>query len=153
MLDDTASSLRLRPTWLSVLARAEIDRLTQYLSAAPALPEFVRLRGPEVGMTMIRGRMGGSGSLFNLGEMTITRCSIRDATGRIGHGYAIGRDLAQVELVARIDAALQNPVLHEPLIEAVVIPLSNEIAARRAVTEAQAQATEVKFFTLASMRS
>ncbi len=153
MLLDPATDLRARPTWLGILARADADRIAHCLTDAPALPDFTRLRGPETGMAMIRARMGGSGAAFNVGEITIARCTIRDVTGRIGHGYATGRDLVHAELVARIDAALQNPVLQDRLIDAVVAPLAAEIAARRAAIEAQAQATEVKFFTLSSMRS
>ncbi len=33
---------------------------------------------------MVRGRAGGGGSAFNLGEMTVTRCSVRIATGQVG---------------------------------------------------------------------
>ncbi len=95
-------------------------------------------------MAMLRGRMGGAGDAFNLGEMTIARCSIRDIDGRIGHGYAAGRDFGQVELIARLDAALQDETLRPFYTAAVLDPLA---------TEARAVATEVKFFTLSTMRS
>ena len=104
-------------------------------------------------MAMLRGRMGGAGDAFNLGEMTIARCSIRDAAGRIGHGYAAGRDLAKVELIARLDAALQEEALRPLYAAAVLDPLAVAQDAARAATEARAVATEVKFFTLATMRS
>jgi alpha-D-ribose 1-methylphosphonate 5-triphosphate synthase subunit PhnG len=75
-----------------------------------------------------------------------------DAAGRIGHGYAAGRDLAKVELIARLDAVLQDLGICE-----VYHPLVRRLAAaqadRRAATEAKAAATEVKFFTMATMRS
>jgi alpha-D-ribose 1-methylphosphonate 5-triphosphate synthase subunit PhnG len=149
MFDEKTSA---RQAWLGVLARASAAELAAGLRAAPDLPDFARLRGPEAGMAMVRGRIGGGGEKFNLGEMTIARCSIRDSAGRIGHGYAAGRDLAQVELIARLDAALQDPALHD-----VYAPLVRDLAAaqagRRAATEAKAAATEVKFFTLATMRS
>ena len=97
--------------------------------------------------------MGGGGAPFNLGEMTITRCTIRDSEGRVGHGYAAGRDTAQVELIARLDAALQDEALYPEYEAAVLRPLSEAQAARRAGVESRAAATEVKFFTLAAMRS
>lgn len=159
MLDDAAAApdrataaLGARPAWLGVLARSDHAHIQTHLSGLPALPDFTHLRRPETGMAMVRGRIGGGGAAFNLGEVTIARCSIRDATGLVGHGYALGRDLAQVELIARLDAALQNPDWHDCLIADVVNPLADLIAARRAATEAQAQATEVQFFTLATMR-
>jgi alpha-D-ribose 1-methylphosphonate 5-triphosphate synthase subunit PhnG len=142
-----------RSAWLGILARAGAAEIEVLLGGAPPLPAFERLRGPEAGMAMLRGRMGGAGDAFNLGEMTIARCSIRDAAGRIGHGYAAGRDLRQVELIARLDAALQDEALCPLYAAAVLAPLAAEQAAARAATEARAAATEVKFFTLATMRS
>lgn len=150
---DSYSSPALRQTWLGILARASAGEISRNLEGAPALPEFVRLRGPECGMAMIRGRMGGGGADFNLGEMTIARCSIRDAAGRVGHGYAAGRDLVQVELIARLDAVLQDEALYPSFEDSVLRPLGLAQAARRAGVEARAAATEVKFFTLAAMRS
>jgi len=141
-----------RPAWLGVLARASATEIKTHLNSAPQLPGFTRLRGPESGMSMVRGRAGGGGAPFNLGEMTISRCSVRDEAGRIGHGYAAGRDHAQVELIARLDAALQEPVLYPAYCEAVLVPLANAQAARRAGEQARAAATEVKFFTLTAMR-
>jgi len=153
MLDDASpGKIMARQGWLGVLARASAVEIEDGLRATPALPPFALLRGPEAGMAMVRGRIGGGGEKFNLGEMTIARCSIRDEAGRIGHGYAAGRDLAQVELIARLDAVLQDPALHvfyDPLVRS----LAAAQAHRRAGTEAKAAATEVKFFTLATMRS
>ena len=142
-----------RQIWLGLLARASREQLSQLLENAPPLPDFERLRGPECGMAMIRGRMGGSGAPFNLGEMTLTRCSVRDDSGRVGHGYAAGHDLEQVELIARLDAVLQDETLFDAYDRAVLKPLAQAQTVRRAETEARAKATEVKFFTLATMRS
>lgn len=147
------TDIAARKHWLGVLARAAGDEILRHLRHAPDLPEFFRLRGPEAGMAMVRGRMGGGGAAFNLGEMTVSRCSIQDAAGRIGHGYAAGRDLAQVELIARLDAVMQDADFFAPYQRAVIEPLAAAQAEKRASTEAKAAATEVKFFTLAAMRS
>jgi alpha-D-ribose 1-methylphosphonate 5-triphosphate synthase subunit PhnG len=142
-----------RQAWLGILARATRAEISRRLEDAPALPQFSVLRPAQAGMSMVRGRMGGGGGAFNIGEMTMCRCSITDAGGRTGHGYAAGRDLAQVELIARLDAVLQDEALAPAYQRAVVAPLAAEQAARRAAVEARAAATEVKFFTLATMRS
>ena len=59
----------------------------------------------------------------------------------------------KVELIARLDAVLQDEALFPLYDQAVLRPLAETEAARRAGVEARAAATEVKFFTLATMRS
>lgn len=142
-----------RQIWMAVLARASAQELRAHLASAPELPAYRTLRGPDSGLVMVRGRAGGGGSPFNLGEMSVTRSTIRDEEGQIGHAYVRGRDAAQAELAARIDAALQNPARHDALQSAVIAPLADAQQARRLVTQRKAAATRVQFFTLATMRS
>jgi alpha-D-ribose 1-methylphosphonate 5-triphosphate synthase subunit PhnG len=141
-----------RQHWMSVLARAPAGALAACLHAAPPLPPHTRLRGPESGLVLVRGRTGGGGAPFNLGEMTVTRCTVR-AGGRIGHAYVAGRDGAKTELAARLDAALQDPDLHDGFAAAVIAKLADAEAARRAADASRAAATRVEFHTLATMRS
>jgi alpha-D-ribose 1-methylphosphonate 5-triphosphate synthase subunit PhnG len=150
MTDATKSP---RQIWMAVLARASAQELRDRLADAPELPAFRGLRGPEAGLVMVRGRAGGGGSPFNLGEMSVTRCTIRDEEGQIGHAYVRGRDAAQAELAARIDAAMQNPERRDALQEAVIAPLTDAQEAGRLATRRKAAATRVQFFTLATMRS
>lgn len=141
-----------RRRWMGVLARASAAEIEQCLAALPAPPAHQRLRGPETGLVMVRGRAGGDGAPFNLGEMTVTRCSVRLADGRIGHAYVAGRDGAQAELAALCDALLLDAVAR-PLIEATVIaPLAATQAARRDADARRAAATRVNFFTMTQMR-
>lgn len=142
-----------RPSWLGLLSRVGTETLCACLENAPALPDYTTLRGPEIGMSMVRGRAGGGGEAFNLGEATLARCSIRDAAGRLGHAYALGRDTQQVVLIARLDAALQDPVLYPVYEQAVLVPLAMAVQAKRDDTAAKAAATDVQFFTLSAMRS
>lgn len=103
-------------------------------------------------MSMVRGRAGGGGAAFNLGEMTVVRCSVRDDAGRVGHGYAAGRDTTQVELIARLDAALQDTSLYPAYEQAVLVPLAAAEQTRRDTLAAKAAATDVQFLTLSVMR-
>jgi alpha-D-ribose 1-methylphosphonate 5-triphosphate synthase subunit PhnG len=141
-----------RQHWMSVLARAPAAALARCLRDAPALPPHTRLRGPESGLVMVRGRAGGGGAPFNLGEMTVTRCTVQ-AGGRIGHAYVAGRDAAKTELAARLDAALQDPALRAAMARAVIAPLAQAEADRRTADASRAAATRVEFFTMAAMRS
>ena len=65
---------------------------------------------------MVRGRAGGGGAPFNLGEMTVDalHCAHRHAAC-VGHAYVAGRDERQAELAALLDALLQDPTRQHAL--------------------------------------
>lgn len=135
---------RPRRVWLSLLAKAAPARLAELL---PEVPAHEALRAPEIGAVMVRGRVGGTGAPFNLGEMTVTRASVRLADGTVGHGYVQGRDRAHAARAAVIDALMQGAQAAQ--IRAQVLdPLAAEAAAARASRSAKAAATRVDFFTL-----
>jgi alpha-D-ribose 1-methylphosphonate 5-triphosphate synthase subunit PhnG len=137
-----------RRRWMAVLAQAapeEVEAAWQRLADPPA---YRRLRGPETGLVMVRGRAGGTGSQFNLGEMTVTRCSVELDDGRVGHAYVGGRSGRHAERAAALDALLQEPG-RRPTLESIVIePLLARQEARRAAARAKAAATRVEFFTM-----
>lgn len=142
-----------RQSWMAILARSDRHAIEARLAHVDPLPEHTRLRGPEAGLVMVRGRAGGSGAPFNLGEMTVTRCSVRNMRGQIGHAYIAGRDGQKAELAAALDAALQDPDLTARLEDQVIAPLAAALEAAEAQLAAAAEATRVDFFTLATMRS
>ena len=141
-----------RQRWMAVLARAPLAAIQAQLADCEPLPGYTVLRGPEAGLVMARGRTGGGGAPFNLGEMTVARCTVRCAAGRTGHAYAAGRDLRHAELAAVLDAALQDPARTD-LRSLVVQPLAEAQDAARDAVAAKAAATRVQFFTMATMRS
>jgi alpha-D-ribose 1-methylphosphonate 5-triphosphate synthase subunit PhnG len=150
---EPASPRTARQRWMGVLARAGAEEIAALLAGVPALPQHVRLRGPESGLVMLRGRTGGAGAPFNLGEMTVTRCTVRVANGHVGHATVAGRDGRQAELAALLDAMLQDPVRHAALQEAVIAPLATRQRAARDSAARRAAATRVDFFTMATMRT
>ncbi len=127
--------------------------MEKLLAEGPPIPAHVRLRGPEPGLIMLRGRAGATGAAFNIGEMTVTRCTVRNAAGRIGHSTVAGRDPRRAELAAAIDAALQDPAQRPALEEQVIAPLAQEQVRLRNSRARKAAATRVDFFTMASMRA
>jgi len=143
---------RERRHWLAVLARATADEIGQRLADAPPLPPHRALRGPEIGLVMVRGRAGGDGAPFNLGEATVTRCTVAIEGGAVGHAVRIGRDRRAAELSALLDAALQDAALRPALHAAVIAPLAEAQAARRAAEAERAAATRVEFLTMVQMR-
>ncbi|MFZ0097506.1 MAG: phosphonate C-P lyase system protein PhnG [Gemmobacter sp.] len=133
-----------RKAWIGLLARAPASRVAELM---PALPPHSFLRPPEIGAVMVRGRIGGTGSPFNLGEMTVTRCSIRLDDGTVGHAWVQGRDKGHATRAAVADALLQTNDSMRVTAE-VLAPLTAEAAARRHARAAKAAATRVEFFTL-----
>src|SRR5262249_60597827 len=82
-----------RRRWMSVRAQATGAEIERAWQALPERPEYRVVRRPEVGLVMVRARAGGSGAPFNLGEMTVTRCTVDLPSGMAGHGYVAGRNV------------------------------------------------------------
>ncbi|MEL6684834.1 MAG: phosphonate C-P lyase system protein PhnG, partial [Pseudomonadota bacterium] len=96
----------------------------------------------------VRGRAGGTGAPFNLGEMTVTRCALTLATGEVGHAYIQGRRKADAEAAALVDAMMQTSAA-ETVRTQVLDPLAAQITAAKAARAEKAAATKVDFFTMA----
>ena len=137
-----------RQQWLSVLARADVDQLEKKWNQVDDRPAFSPLRPAETGLVMVRGRMGGTGRPFNMGEMTVTRCTVRADTGAIGHGYVAGRSRRHAELAAMFDALLQDPQRQARLMADVIAPLAGAAGRRRAERSQKVASSRVDFFTL-----
>lgn len=136
-----------RKHWLSILAKASVQDLDVLVAENVSFPKVDELRAPEIGSVMVRGRMGGTGDAFNMGEMTVSRCSISLQTGEVGHGYVQGRNKAKAKQVAILDALLQT-AQHDHIMRTVIAPLENSLAGAKSVQAAKAAATKVEFFTL-----
>ena len=137
-----------RQDWIGVLARATPDEVAGLWEAAGESPAYRTLRRPEIGLVALRGRIGGSGAPFNLGEAPVTRCSVVVEGERVGHAYVLGRDARQAELAALLDALLQDPARRPQLMERVVEPLRRAEQARRNDRREAAETTRVDFFTM-----
>lgn len=140
----TAASPLSRKAWMATLAKAAPARLA---ALVPALPPHSILRQPEIGAVMVRGRVGSTGAPFNLGEMTVTRASVRLETGEVGHAWVQGRDKAHALRAATVDALMQTGQAAD-LTARVLQPLAAEAAAAQASRAARAAGTKVDFFTL-----
>ncbi|ETW96152.1 MAG: hypothetical protein ETSY1_27705 [Candidatus Entotheonella factor] len=144
----TWPAMHERQAWLAVLARASVYDLEHACTALTQPPAFRFLRPPETGLTQVRARAGGTGQQFNLGEATVTRCTVQLESGAIGVGYVMGRDGRRAQWVAVFDALLQDPVLGPPLQRQVIAPLAQAQAEhQQRQTEATAT-TKVDFFTM-----
>lgn len=137
-----------RQEWLSILAQASPKAVAEAVRAVTPQPSYKLLRAPECGMIMLRGRAGGSGRRFNLGETTVTRCSVKVDGGSVGHGYVLGRSSQHAEQTALLDALLQDPSRHQGLWDAVIAPLAQARAAEKDSNARKTAATKVDFFTM-----
>ncbi|MFM2354797.1 MAG: hypothetical protein RLZZ528_533 [Pseudomonadota bacterium] len=140
----TEATQSARKAWMSTLAKAPPARLAALM---PDLPAHEMLRHPECGAVMVRGRVGGTGEPFNLGEMTVTRCSVRLADGTVGHAWVQGRDKAHATRAAVADALMQTDAAARIAGEVVDV-LRDEAQAARKTRAGKAAATRVEFFTL-----
>lgn len=153
-VDDSSEhdSQQRRRRWLPLLARASVERLTAAVGSFPEENTTV-LRAPETGLMMVRGRIGGTGNRFNLGEVTVTRCVLRvigdDQRPAVGVAYVLGRSSRRARLAALADALLQCPGWFDHLQSSLVDAVTAELAAAAEHASRQAQATRVEFYTLA----
>jgi alpha-D-ribose 1-methylphosphonate 5-triphosphate synthase subunit PhnG len=137
----------LRQAAMAVLAHADAAEMASHLDRI-ALPPHENLREPENGLVMVRGRIGGDGAPFNLGEATVSRAAVRLVSGEVGFGYTLGRDQHKARMIALCDALIQT-VDHADAVEALVLaPLRARMIGERNRRAAETAATRVDFYTL-----
>ena len=137
-----------RARWISLLAKADAEDLERTLDSLEGVPDYDVLRAPECGLVMVRGRAGGTGTPFNLGEMTMTRCAVVLKTGETGFGYVAGRARRHAELAALFDALLQAPGRRDALERDLIAPVESRLNENRRSRDAKTAATKVDFFTI-----
>jgi alpha-D-ribose 1-methylphosphonate 5-triphosphate synthase subunit PhnG len=133
---------------MSVLATAEPASLEAFREGLDPPPGYDVLRRPETGLVMVRGRAGGTGMRFNLGEIPVTRCAVVLHDGTVGHAYVGGRDLRHAELAALYDALLQSDPRRADIEARLIEPLAAFRQARRQAAAARSVPTRVEFFTM-----
>ncbi|MBB4145089.1 phosphonate C-P lyase system protein PhnG [Rhizobium rhizoryzae] len=133
---------------LALLARADHQTLKQVWDGLSAKPQFRKIRGPEVGLVMVKGRIGGGGDPFNLGEAGVCRASIETAAGVVGHSYRLGTDKAAAELGAVLHALWQSDEYRQHIESTLLSPIEQRAEAEARTRSQQTAATKVEFFTM-----
>lgn len=144
--DAAGNSIGDRREALEVLAHAETGVLADLWAGWENRPSVQVIRRPETGLVMVRGRTGGGGAPFNLGEATMSRATIRIDSGEIGHGYCLGRDINKAQLIATIDALYQREPGNVDV--AILSPLREVANAADRKRAGETAATKVEFFTM-----
>ncbi|MBV9568793.1 MAG: phosphonate C-P lyase system protein PhnG [Hyphomicrobiales bacterium] len=141
-------SERLRQSTMSVLLAASPAEFAMAEATIGPLPAFRHLRRPETGLLMLRGRIGGEGARFNLGEATVTRCFVITEAGTEGAAYHLGRDLAKTEKAALFEALAREPPWADKVEAVLLAPVRARVAEERRSKAAASAATRVEFFTM-----
>src|SRR6266436_4180607 len=115
---------------MAVLSHSDAAEIASRLEAM-AVPVYENLREPENGLVMVRGRIGGDGAPFNLGEATVSRAAVRLSTGELGFGYTLGRDRQKARMIALCDALVQSDEFASVVETTVLAPLRAAIAAEQ----------------------
>ena len=136
-----------RKAAMTVLAHSGAAEIACCLDAI-ALPPYENLREPENGLVMMRGRIGGDGAPFNLGEATVSRAAVRLSTGEVGFGYTLGRDRQKARMIALCDALVQSDEFADAVEENVLAPLRAAMISVRNRKAAETASTRVDFYTL-----
>ena len=136
-----------RKSWMSLLATSNKNDLLNLWKQKKINIRYEWLRTPEIGSIMAQGRMGVTGDKFNIGEVTITRCSLKLNCGTIGHSYVQGRSKKKAEISALCDALMQTEMSNE-INKSIIIPLEKIKKNNKDKILSKAEATKVDFFTL-----
>jgi alpha-D-ribose 1-methylphosphonate 5-triphosphate synthase subunit PhnG len=144
----SAPTISARQTLMHVCAQATEAELATAITRLELALDAVDVRPPETGLVMLRGRIGGSGAPFNVGEATVTRAVVRLGTGETGISYMLGRSKTRARLAAILDAVSQNPAYGRSLEQHLILPVTRRVAEERRLVREETQATKVEFFTL-----
>jgi alpha-D-ribose 1-methylphosphonate 5-triphosphate synthase subunit PhnG len=132
---------------MAILSHCSATDIAVHLDGL-TLPGFTDLRTPEAGLVMVRGRIGGDGAAFNLGEATVSRAAVRLDSGAVGFGYTLGRDPEKARLIALCDALIQSPEFAAAIESVVLTPLRAAVMSARQARASESAATRVDFYTL-----
>ena len=136
-----------RKAAMTVLAHSDAAEIARHLEPIAA-PAYEILREPENGLVMLRGRIGGDGAPFNLGEATVSRAAVRLGSGEVGFGYTLGRDRQKAQMIALCDALVQSDEFSDAVEANVLAPLRAAMISERTRSAAETAATRVDFYTM-----
>lgn len=137
-----------RQAAMAVLAEASAQEIAEGLKALPSEVAHIEARPAETGLVMLRGRVGGDGAPFNVGEATVTRCAVQLSSGELGFSYVLGRDREKAKLAALCDALWQHASYRELIALHVLAPVRQRVDRERQQADGRTAATRVDFFTL-----
>lgn len=132
---------------MNTLALATEEELFAAWSAIAPKPKVRNVRGPETGLVMVRGRTGGTGQPFNLGEVAVSRATVMLENGTAGHAHVLGNHPEKARLAAVFDALAQTET-HKPAVDTLLKEITARVNEKRRKQVQETAATRVDFFTM-----
>lgn len=139
--------IEARRSAMRICAAATRDDLGGIVAEIAGGENAEDLRPTEAGLVMLRGRIGGEGAEFNLGEATVVRAAVRLTDGTQGFAYHLGRDQAKARQAAIIDALVQQAERRPEVIDRLA-QIAERLAAQAQREAQKTAATRVNFFTM-----
>lgn len=130
-----------RRTWIRSLALADGTHLQKLWTTCDLQVAFEIVFGPETGLIPIRVAQPADSHQMMLGDLTLTRTTVRLRTGELGCGFVAGHSREHATTAAICDALLQTAEFAPRVRSAIIVPLEAYEAARRERTAAAVAAT------------
>ena len=150
--EDDTGAIAVRQRTHGLIAKSPHEMVRDLFDRMENLPDIKQVRPTDTGLIMVRGKVGGDGGRFNLGELPLTRAALRIDGGQVGIGYVAGRNSDHAELAALADAMVQSETWCSVLEEKVLIPLADAVRDKKTERGRKAAATKVDFFTMVRTR-
>ncbi|MDR2350926.1 MAG: phosphonate C-P lyase system protein PhnG [Deltaproteobacteria bacterium] len=131
---------------METLALSPPEALEEILEKFPKFSEPVILRAPETGLVMVRGRTGGDGDAFCLGEALVSRAAV-SIDGIVGFGMVLRSNSNHALNCAVLDALGRHPDSRERVREELA-RLSAKREEKIKMEEDRVKETRVEFFTM-----
>lgn len=144
---ETEHQKQERKQAMNTLALATEDELFVAWDALASKPKIKNVRGPETGLVMVRGRTGGTGQPFNLGEVAVSRATVMLENGTAGHAHVLGNHPEKARLAAVFDALVQTET-HKPAVDILLKAIEARVGKQRRKQAQETAATRVNFFTM-----
>lgn len=151
-IESGAKAVALRQRAHGLIAKSPHEVVRDLFDRMGSLPAHSQVRPTDTGLIMVRGKVGGDGARFNLGELPVTRAALRIEGGPVGIGYVAGRNDEHAELAALADAMAQSSEWRDRLEEGVLSPLVQQLDTSKQEKGRKAAATKVEFFTMVRTR-
>ncbi|MGV2063966.1 phosphonate C-P lyase system protein PhnG [Agrobacterium sp. 22-226-1] len=148
MIHETADLHADRKRVAALLARATVQELETVWNRQDESPRTENVRGPETGLVMVKGRIGGGGAPFNLGETTVTRATVKLASGTVGHAHVLGTGRKKAWYAAVFDALWQESPTRGFVETELLSPVEKRLAEEKDRKTKETAATRVDFFTM-----